>query len=73
LNTYINGTQEEKSELVDFFANPNAWNIDTYPVILTTGQMMEVFKQDINDYLTGTYIFPTLINSENSFDIYQYM
>jgi len=59
--------------IMDYIYPETAWNITTMQVELTKEDMKKIFNEDIEKSLTGGYIYPKLIKTENSFDIYQYV
>jgi len=59
--------------IMDYIYPERAWNITTAEVELTKEDMKRIFNEDIEKSLTGGYVYPKLIQTENSFDIYQYI
>ena len=59
--------------IMDYIYPETAWNITTMQVELTKEDMKKIFNEDIEKSLTGGYIYPKLVKTEDSFDIYQYV
>ena len=65
--------ENKVQQLQNYLYPPRAWNIQTNQVALTGWEIKKIFKEDITKSLTTGYVYPKLVISENSFDIYQYI
>ena len=65
--------QKGLNAVVDYLNPPRAWNIDTQPVQLTWDDLIKIFHEDISRALTTGYVYPKLVTTDKSFDIYVYM
>ncbi len=61
------------SLLKDYLVPPRAWNISFKNVNLSWEKLNKLFWDSILKALTTWYVYPKLIKSDNSFDIYQYL
>ncbi len=56
----------------DYLIPPRAWNINTSPVELSKQDIVKIFGEDITKSLSTGYVYPKLVKTNNSFDIYVY-
>ncbi len=57
----------------DYLIPPRAWNIQTQQVELSGSGISKIFGENIISSLTTGYVYPKLVKTEDSFDIYQYL
>ncbi len=60
-------------KIADYISDPRAWNIYTQQVSITWSDLTKVFWQNIEKALTWGYVYPELLTSKKSFDIYQFI
>ncbi len=64
---------QDMSSIQDYLNPPRAWNIKTTETSFNSWNLDSTFQDGIVSNLTWAYVYPTLIESENSFDIYQFL
>jgi len=61
------------NQIINYVSTPRAWNIYTQQVSITWSNLSKIFWQNIEKALTGGYVYPKLIKTNKSFDIYQFI
>ena len=69
--TYLKENNQDK--VVDYVSNPRAWNINPSQTSISWENLEKIFWKWIKDVLTWWYVYPKLITSKDSFDIYQFL
>jgi len=64
---------QKTNEILDYIYNPKAWNIISWKVSITWSNLTKIFWQNIEKALTWWYVYPKLLKTNNSFDIYQFL
>jgi len=57
----------------DYIKSPRAWNVNAKMVDFTWDNLTNTFWKDMVANLTWWYVYPKLIESKDSFNIYQYI
>ena len=65
--------EKGQDAIKDYIVPPRAWNVDTKVVSLSWNKLKSVFGEDIKKALTTWYVYPKLVTSTWSYDIYQYV
>ena len=61
------------NSITDYINPPRAWNIDTNVKAFTGTDLEKTFWTGIISSLTWAYIYPKLVETDKSFNIYQYI
>ena len=61
------------NSITDYINPPRAWNIDTNVKAFTGTDLEKTFWTGIISSLTWAYIYPKLVKTDKSFNIYQYI
>jgi len=57
----------------DYLYPEDAWDIQTIPIYLSWEQLVNLFWSGVESTLTTGYVYPKLITTNNSYDVYQYI
>ncbi len=60
-------------KITDYVSDPRAWNIYLQQVSITWSDLTKFFWENIEKALTWGYVYPKLMTTEKSFDIYQFI
>jgi len=63
----------KNNKIVNYVSDPRAWNIYTQQVSVTWSDLTKVFWENISKELTWNYVYPKLVKTKKSFDIYQFI
>lgn len=61
------------NSIQDYINTPRAWNVNSVAVNFSGSELSKTFWKDIGSALTWWYIYPTLLKTKKSFDIYQFI